>query len=158
MVSPVEFVTQTTPELPIATPWGCLKFDPVGAKLPSRLPLLLSAVTVSPSKFVTQTWPELSIATPSGASKFDPVGAKFSGIDQSFGADASAGLNSAALVATSFTPATDTSAGYRAIDRAAAKVSATDPVPPVHAPALNAAPGSAQSNSSVQSAEEAPLV
>jgi hypothetical protein len=48
------------------------------------------------------------------------------------------------LVATSFTPATDTSAGLRAIDSAAAKVSATDPVPPVHAPELNAAPGIAQ--------------
>ncbi len=105
----------------------------------------------------THKRPELSIATADG-DPLDPGRAELIGIDQSFGADASAGPYTGALWATSLIPATETLAGFSAIDSAADKVSATDPVPPVHAPALNTAPGSAQSNNSVHPAEEGPLV
>jgi hypothetical protein len=44
------------------------------------------------------------------------------------------------------------------MDKAADNVSETDPVPPLHAPALKTAPGKAQSNNSMHAAEEAPLV
>ena len=54
------------------------------------------------------------------------------------------------------TPPIETSAGCSAIDNAASKVSEIDPLTPVHAPALNTAPGSAQSKSSVHPDDEAP--
>jgi hypothetical protein len=82
-------------------PAALLKLDPLGLKLPSSVPSLFSAVTVLVVLFVTQTRLALSIATASGLLKSDPVGAKFRGIDQSFGVDASAGLNAADLLATS---------------------------------------------------------
>jgi hypothetical protein len=75
-LAPPLFVTQTLPELSIATEFGMLKFAPGGAKFPNRVPVLFKAVALLPLAFVTQTRPELSIASPIGWLNIEPAGAK----------------------------------------------------------------------------------
>src|SRR5208283_2955414 len=65
-VLPALFVTQMLPALSIANSEGLLKFDPVGKKLPNRVPVLVKAVKLLLVGFATQTLPEPSISSPNG--------------------------------------------------------------------------------------------